>query len=148
MTRPFQTYQRMAVSTADPLRIVVLLYEGAIKNLNQALPLIGPNPEQAAGRIARTLEIINYLRSALDHDKGGEIATNLERLYDYMRDVIAEANIQRDAGRLREVIGLLQTLLEGWRGISQPGNHTDGEEKPSPVTPLAGPVKSVSMVVG
>jgi flagellar protein FliS len=115
--RPYQNYQKINISTADPVRIIVLLYEGAIQNLNQTARLFGKDNETASAKLARTLEIINYLRSALDHEKGGEVAFNLERLYDYMRDTLAEANTKRDTAKVQEVIKLLQTLLEGWRGI-------------------------------
>jgi flagellar protein FliS len=147
MPQPFQTYQRMAVSTADPLRIVMLLYEGAIKNLNQAATLLDRDAETASARISRTLEILNYLRSVLDHEKGGEIAFNLERLYEYMRDTLAQANIQKDEGRLREVVGLLQTLLEGWRGIRQSSAQTEIDDTPHGAPP-AQAAKRISTVVG
>lgn len=116
--RPYQKYQQVKITTADPLQIVVLLYEGAIKNLNQWLSLIGSDDELASARLVRTQEIINYLRTVLDHQQGGEIADNLERLYNYMRDRLGEANLHRDRDKVQEVIGLLQTLLEGWHGIS------------------------------
>jgi flagellar protein FliS len=112
-----QHYQRVNISTADPLRIVIMLYEGAIKNLNQALRLLDANVAEAGARIGRALEIIHYLHNALDHEKGGDIAANLQRLYDYLRDILNEANIRHDHAKIREAIALLQTLLEGWRGI-------------------------------
>lgn len=116
--RPYQKYQQVKITTADPLQIVVLLYEGAIKNLNQWLSLVGSDDELASARLVRTQEIINYLRTVLDHQQGGDIADNLERLYNYMRDRLSEANLHRDRDKVQEVIGLLQTLLEGWHGIS------------------------------
>jgi flagellar secretion chaperone FliS len=125
MSRPQQHYQRVEITTADPIRIVVLLYEGAIRNLNQACRLMGEDNETASMRISRALDILNYLRNALDHQKGGEIAANLERLYEYMRDLLSEANIRRDTDKIKEVITLLQTLLDGWRGIA---TSTDGVE--------------------
>ena len=131
--RPHQSYQRINVSTADPVRMVVLLYEGAVKNLNQALNLMGQDNDGAGAKINRALEIINYLRSSLNHEQGGEIADNLERLYEYMRDTLALANIQSDKEKIQHVIGLLQTLLEGWRGIISNQTSPDVEaDAPSP----------------
>jgi flagellar protein FliS len=135
MAQGYQNYRRVEVSTADPLRIVVLLYEGAIKNLNQALRLLETDPETASARLTRTLDIINYLRSALDHEQGGEISANLERLYEYMRDRLSEANIHHDTGKIQEVIGLLQVLLEGWHGIS--GTQTAQDEPARPIATAA-----------
>ncbi len=138
VSRGYQNYQRVDVSTADPVRIVVMLYEGAIKNLNQAILLFDANALDASAKITRTLDIINYLASALDHEKGGEISMNLERLYDYMRDTLAFANIHKDKEKLAQVIGLMQTLLEGWRAIvnyqAETGNglaeQTAGQPEP------------------
>ncbi|MEN6625140.1 MAG: flagellar export chaperone FliS [Candidatus Sumerlaeia bacterium] len=133
--RPYQMYQQVNITTADPLQIVVLLYEGAIKNLNQWLLLTGTDDELASARLIRTQEIINYLRVSLDHAQGGEIAFNLERLYDYMRDRLNEANLNRDRDKVQEVINLMQTLLEGWHGIS---NHAGSvaENAPMPTQPV------------
>lgn len=131
MMRPYQNYQKVSVSTADPVRIIVLLYEGAIKFLNQASRAVDQDHELVSTKINRALDIINYLRSALNHEKGGEIAFNLERLYDYMRDVLAQVNIHPDADKIQHVISLLQTLLEGWRGIvaNQTGEGEAGQDQ-------------------
>ncbi len=135
--RPYQMYQQVKITTADPLQIVVLLYEGAIKNLNQWLMLIDTDADTASARLVRTQEIINYLRTSLDHAQGGEIAFNLERLYNYMRDRLIEVNLVRDRAKVQEVIGLLQTLLEGWHGISN---------RPKPVSEVNPAAEPVSMV--
>lgn len=142
--RPYQNYQRVNISTADPVRIIVLLYEGAIKNLNQTLRLFGRDSNAASEKITRTLDIINYLRNALDHEKGGEIAFNLERLYDYMRDTLGQANIQQDKAKVEIVIGLLQTLLEGWRGIIS--NQTTEVDATEATPPPPGQPLGLSMV--
>ncbi len=132
--RPYQAYQQMNVSTADPLRIVILLYEGAIKNLNQAASLFGEDDAVASARIGRTLDILHYLQTALDRRQGGDIAANLAKLYEYMRDRLNEANIQRDRDKLAEVTRLLQTLLEGWNGIAQ--SQVISSDTPPPVEAL------------
>lgn len=67
---PHQNYKRVNISTADPVRITVLLYEGAIQNLNQTLRLFGHDDPAASAKLTRTLEIINYLRNVLDFEKG------------------------------------------------------------------------------
>lgn len=142
----YQKYQRINVSTADPLRIVIMLYEGAIKNLNQALRLIDGNAAEAGNKIVRAIDIVNYLRNSLDHSKGAEIASNLERLYDYVRDLLTRANIHRDAALIQEGISLLQTLLEGWRGIlSNQATEHDAEPEPA-AAPTPGVMTGLSMV--
>lgn len=139
--RPHQSYKRVGISTSDPVKIVVLLYEGAIRNLAQAVENIGGDTALVSAKLVRTLEIINYLRTSLDHDKGGEISVNLERLYEYMRDQLSYANIElEDGGREKiiEVMDLLQTLLEGWRGVS--GTPAAAQAlAPAPVEPAPRP---------
>lgn len=115
--RPYQNYQRIEVSTAEPLRIVILLYEGAIRNLTQSARVFETDAMTASQRINKTLDIINYLHNCLDYEQGGKTAFDLGRLYDYMRDTLAMANIKKDTAKIEEVIRLLQTLLEGWRGV-------------------------------
>ena len=120
-----KNYQRVEIQTADPLRIVVLLYEGAIKNLNQATRLMQEDRTLACTRIGKTQDIVNYLRNSLDHAQGGEVAFNLERLYEYIRDLLNDATIHADTAKVKEATSLLQTLLEGWRGISGTSTETD-----------------------
>ncbi len=127
--RPYQNYRRVEISTADPTHIIVLLYEGAIKNLNQAIQLHRTEREQALAKLTRTMDIINYLRDSLDHEKGGEIAQNIHRLYDYARDRLNETIIQFSEDPINEVINLLQILVEGWRGITAPAT-SDPEQAP------------------
>lgn len=122
-----KNYQKVEIQTADPLRIVVLLYEGAIKNLNQATRLMEEDRATACTRIGKTQDIVNYLRNSLDHAQGGEVAFNLERLYQYIRDLLNDATIHADVAKVREAVGLLQTLLEGWRGISTNSTQTGME---------------------
>jgi flagellar secretion chaperone FliS len=131
-------YQKVEISTADPMKIVVLLYEGAIKNLNQAVHRIDSGDNDAASaKIIRTQDILNYLRNSLDHQRGGEISLNLERLYEYMRDTLNEAAIRADSAKLREVTALLQTLLEGWRAVAGDGSVTHAQETLSHAEPGA-----------
>lgn len=113
----YKSYQRVGISTADPVKLVVMLYEGAIKFLSQAMTLMPDDAIAASEKITRGVNIINHLRNTLDMNKGGEVAINLERLYVFMRDELAIANIRKDTEKIQHVINLLSTVLEGWRGI-------------------------------
>ncbi len=133
--RPQQNYRRVQIATADPTQIVVMLYEGAISNLNQTQRLLGTDDAKALERVARTQEIINYLRSVLDHQRGGEISANLERLYEYMRDKLNETLIQRTPAPVGEVIHLLGILLEAWRGVAQQSAEPEPADEPAAAPP-------------
>ena len=102
-----------------PGHIVVLLYEAAIKFLKQSLI------EMEAGRFAekgqrinKAVDVICELRNSLDMNAGGDIAKNLESLYDFMvRHLICVDKVEQ-AQRIREVIAILQDLNEAWKTIN------------------------------
>ena len=116
----YQTYKRTSVQTADRVKLVVMLYEKMISNLNQVIKHLesGNSGTDWSSRIANTLEIIKFLVNSLDHENGKDISINLAQMYDYVRDVINEGNIKKDVEKFRQAIELLGTMLEGWQGIS------------------------------
>lgn len=118
------------MTAADPTKVIVLLYEGAIRNLNQTLAHFEAGRRtQASERITKTLKIVQYLSTSLNHEKGGEIAKNLENLYDFVRDTLALANIEANTEKVKSAIAVLEPLLEGWQKIV-------AEEKQSREPPL------------
>jgi flagellar protein FliS len=113
-------YQENAVVTQTRGRLVVLLYEGAIKFLRLAVKELEAGDFQAKGEyINKSLAILNELDSCLDMEAGGEIAQNLRKLYQFMIRHLNEANIRRDPRRLQETVKCLEELCEGWRAITQ-----------------------------
>lgn len=113
-------YQRMAVQTANPLRQVVALYQGAAHFLTQAKAAMGAGEIAAKGEaVNRALDIISYLRSILDFEQGGQIAPELERLYAYMTERILLASARLDPEPLDEVVALLAPLRESWEELSR-----------------------------
>jgi len=114
-----KAYQDNAVTTQSRGRLIVLLYEGAIKFMKLALREIEANNYEAKGRyISKAQDILNELNAVLDMDAGGEIASNLRRLYLFMNRRLSEANIKRDPQMIREVIGLMEELSQSWKAIS------------------------------
>ena len=112
-------YQENAVSTQTRGRLIVLLYEGAIKFLRQAIAEIEAGNFMEKGRyINKAQGIIAELNSCLDMEAGGEIAQNLRTLYNFMSKHLDEANLQRDPQRIRDVVACLSDLNEGWKVIT------------------------------
>jgi flagellar protein FliS len=102
-----------------PGRIVVLLYEAAIKFLKQAqIDLEAGRFAEKGQRINKAVDVISELRRSLDMEAGGEIALNLDRLYDFMVRHLVCVNPVEQARRIREVIAILQDLNEGWKAIN------------------------------
>jgi flagellar protein FliS len=112
-------YQDAAIITQPRGRLIVLLYEGAIKFLRLAITEIEANNWEAKGRhINRAIDIINELYVVLDMEAGGEIAQNLRGLYAFMIRHLSQANVKRDAKMIQEVINLLAELNDGWKAIT------------------------------
>lgn len=112
-------YLETAVETASPARLIVMLYDGAIRFINEALYAMHQRDyETQNARLQRAQKILAELISSLDFDKGGEIAENLFRLYTYMYNQLVEANINDDAARLEHVVGLLSEIREAWDTVA------------------------------
>ena len=128
-----QAYKKAAVSTVDQRKLIVMLYDGAIKFLTIAIHRLDKGETYEAHRnLIRGKSIIAELLSSLNLDAGGEIARNLQRLYTYMFNELIEANLNQDVKRVEMVIGLLKELREGWQGIkSEPDGGRSGPAKPT-----------------
>ena len=112
-------YKETAVSTQSKGRLIVMLYDGAIKFLNLAIKELEANNYAEKGKyIAKAMDIINELNAVLDMDAGGEIATNLRQLYCFMIRRLSEANIKKDPRLIQDVIDLLDELHQGWKAIA------------------------------
>jgi len=112
-------YHSAAVTTQSKGRLIVLLYEGAIKFMKLAIKELEANNYEAKGRyINRAQDIINELNAVLDMDAGGEIAANLRRIYCFVSDHLSKANIKRDPQMIREVITLMEELNQSWKAVA------------------------------
>jgi flagellar secretion chaperone FliS len=114
-----QTYKENAVTTQSGGKVVVLLYEGAIRFLAQAIEALENKDYAEKGRlINRTIDIITELDVVLNTDVGGDVAQNLRKLYHFMIKHLVEANSQKDPDKLRQVVRLLENLLDGWKQVA------------------------------
>ena len=112
-------YRSNAVATQTPGKLIVMLYEGAIRFLQQALEAQEAGQPAEKGRcIVKAKDILHELNLSLDVESGGEVAANLRRLYGFLIRHLAEAHVRNDAGKIREAIELLRDLNEGWKAIS------------------------------
>lgn len=106
------------VDYASPHRIIQMLMEGALSKIATAKGCIErDNVAEKSRQITWAMNIIGGLRSSLDAEKGGEIAENLESLYEYMGRRLLEANMNNDTVALDEVTALLSEIKEGWDNI-------------------------------
>ena len=115
----FAAYQDTAVTTQSKGRLIVLLYDGAIKFMKLAIKELQAGNYEAKGRyIIRAQDIINELNAVLDMDAGGEVAVNLRKLYCFMNNRLSQANVERNPQMIREVIALAEELNQSWKAIT------------------------------
>ncbi|CAG0910862.1 unnamed protein product [Cyprideis torosa] len=108
------------IEDATPHKLVDMLYVAAQDRLVEAKGQIDRRDISAKGiSIGKAISIIEELRRTLNMESGGEIADNLHELYVYMNDRLLYANLRNDKDVLEEVIGLINKLQEGWRGIPE-----------------------------
>jgi flagellar protein FliS len=107
------------VVSASPHKLIVMLFDGALAAVAKALFAMKAGNIPAKGKsISQAMLIIdNGLRASLDKESGGEIATNLDALYQYMGDRLLQANLQNKTEMLDEVSTLLKDLRGAWVAI-------------------------------
>lgn len=118
--------------SASPHKLISMLYDGARSAIARAKFCLELEDVQGRGNaISKAIDIIdNGLRAVLDHDSGGEIAANLEALYDYMTRRLLLANLRSDATLLAEVDALLENLATAWAQIENPEATPSVEARP------------------
>lgn len=111
----YQKYKTTSVQSASREKILLMLYEGAIKFTKLAIKAIEEKKIADRGvNIGRAFDIIMELNNTLDHKVGGEVATQLEQLYMFMMEQYTKANISGDPEPLKSNLKMLQTLYDGW----------------------------------
>jgi len=111
----YQKYKTSAIQSASREKILLMLYEGAIRFTKKAIAACEAKDIAERGiNIGRAFDIIMELNNTLDHKIGGAIAANLEQLYMFMTDQLTKANVSGDPESLRSVVRVLETLYDGW----------------------------------
>ena len=130
MSNPYRQYQKTAVTTASREKILLMLYEGAIRFVRQARTAMEEKKIADKGKyISRATAILSELMATLDFRVGGKLATDLESLYIFMIDKLIEGNIQNNPECLEQVDSLLNTLYMAWKDVIK---HPREDGIPSP----------------
>ncbi len=112
-------YREVAVKTANPLQLIVILYDAAIQSLQEAQKHMGCNDIASRARCTnRSVAIISELQASLNFQAGGDLAGSLDRLYTYMKQRIFKANVDKQAEPLAEVSSLLSNLRSAWKELA------------------------------
>ncbi|MCW4782360.1 flagellar export chaperone FliS [Enterobacter chuandaensis] len=108
------------INGATPHELIVLLYDGAINAMKRAeIYFQSGNIARRGEMISRAINIIdNGLRTGLDHEKGGQIAEELESLYEYISRTLLEANLNKSGENLPHLISLMTEMSETWQLVA------------------------------
>ncbi|BCR06598.1 flagellar protein FliS [Desulfuromonas versatilis] len=108
-------YQANDVATSSPERLLIMMYDGAIRNVARAeLAIEKGERAPKLEAISKAIAIITELSNTLDFEVGGEIAENLDGLYGFMTRELTSANLKNDPEPLKVVTRLLKDLRATW----------------------------------
>lgn len=160
-SRAARAYLETKIRSASPAELISLLYEGLARELRCAAACVDRGDIAERGTaIGRALGILGELRNSLNHEAGGEVATNLEKLYVYWTSRITDANVRSVRAPLDQVIGLLEPVRVAWNesvmraasaaapasGLSDAGGKA-GAPSPAPGAPSPAPGKAEAIRV-
>lgn len=131
-----------SVTSADPHKLILLLYQGALLAISSAKNQMLRKDIAAKGKsISHAILIIDEgLKSSLDKNAGGELAQNLSALYEYMSQRLLVANLKNDVAALDEVSNLLTELKGAWeeiRPVAKPAQPDAARPQSPPAKPAA-----------
>jgi len=137
LDQPFRSYRTIATQTAPPGQLVLMLFDGAIRFLEQALT--GFSHEDPLefnltinNNIIRAQDILNHLDNSLDMAQGGELAATLRRLYNYMHRQLTASNIRKSPEGIHDTLERLTILRSAWDEMLQQQNGRGPQSGPSP----------------
>ena len=112
-------YKKASVNTLDQTKLIIMLYDGAIKNASFAVEHMKSGQiEKVHDCLIKTKNIVTELMATLNMDRGGDIAKNLQSLYSYMFSQLIEANMNKKTEPVVIVIDLLKELRAAWTKIN------------------------------
>ena len=113
-------YRKSSVSSASPIQLVVMLYDGALRFMEAGKHAMGKRDVFAQNEnITKAERILSELLSTLDLEQGGEVATNLMSIYTYVYDRLVEANIEDKPEIIDECMAIMSELRESWVEIER-----------------------------
>lgn len=123
-------YTKVDVETASQGKLVIMLFNGAIKRAEEAKRQLEKGKNDGVhNNLIRAQEIISELRASLDM-KQGEVARNLDRLYEYFQHLLVTANIRKSDAPIDECVSLLVGMRDTWQEAFRKAAETPGAEPP------------------
>ena len=112
-------YKQQSILTATPGQLVVMLYDGCLRFLNQAAyAMRGGDIAESNARLSRAEAIIEELHATLDMEKGGVVASRLQGIYVFCSKHLIESRLERDPEKIEKVSELLSELRDAWAQVA------------------------------
>ncbi len=128
---PLHAYRETQIKTANQAKLIIMLYDGAIKQLNLAIEAMSENHRRfdvMNNSIIKAQDIISELMVSLDFDQGGDIARDLFSLYIFMNRQLLDANVKKLIKPLENVKRMLLELRGAWIAISKRTDLESGSQ--------------------
>jgi flagellar secretion chaperone FliS len=149
---PWQSYRQVATQTASPGQLVLMLFDGAARFLDQALegfsetdPLLFN--QTISNNIIKAQAIINELNLSLNMEVGGEFSARMRALYDYLDRRLQESNLSKTETGIREVLKHITSLRDAWSEMLQNGPYQESVAGASAQAPMTFAPKSADQAV-
>ena len=115
LANPQQHYLKTQIETASQPQLLLMIFDAAVKKLHMAKRAIDKKEiEKAHTELTKVQRIFTELMVALDFEKGGDLANNLLRIYDFIYHHLVKANIKQDSAMIDEILPIVQDLRDGW----------------------------------
>ncbi len=115
MATPYNQYQNVQVTTSNPEKILIMLYDGAINFTKIAIEKLAKGDVAGKGLyIGKTHAIVAELMETLNHEVGGDISQQLQRLYSYLIDELVTANIKNSPAHLENALKIMTSMRDTW----------------------------------
>ena len=112
-------YLQTQIRSSSPLELVVMLYDGALRESTAASDaMVRRDIPARRAALSKALAIIAELQNTLDMKNGGAVAAELDRLYDWMTSALVQAAVRQDPAPIQDVRRVLETLRDGWQQVA------------------------------
>lgn len=128
---PLNAYKETTIKTASPAKLIIMLYDEALRQLDTALELIENEDkrlDKVNNAIIRAQDMVTELTVSLDFERGGDIALNLNNIYFFFNQQLMEANIRKSAEHLKPVRRLMAELRDAWQQIAANSSSAHDEQ--------------------
>lgn len=128
-------YRESAVRGASPLGLIVILYEEIVRSIRKAMRAFESGDIEARGKaLTHAVEVIGYLQSILNFDKGGQVARELSQFYNLMRVKLLEIHIKPTRDGLELLAHEFAKVAAAWQQAERLIAQPEVSQNPSPVT--------------